>query len=119
VVVTLLVAHGSRNPRAAEEHARLCAEVSSRAGGVEVRPAYLEITEPSIPDAIDAAVADGATVVRLLPHFLGSGNHVLVDLPAIADTARQRHPQVRIDLLEHLGADPRLAQLLAEKAADG
>ena len=114
--VVLLVAHGSRNPRAAEAHERLCAEVRA-AAPVPVRPAYLEISQPSIPDAIAAAVADGATVVRLLPHFLSPGNHVLVDLPEIAAAARAQHPGTTIELAEHLGADPALVALLAARVA--
>lgn len=119
--VVLLVAHGSRNPRAAEEHEQLCLSVTDAVADapdpVPVRPAYLEITSPSIPEAIDQAVADGATEVRLLPHFLSSGNHVLVDLPAAVAAARERHPGVRIELRQHLGADPALVDLLAEKIA--
>lgn len=83
---------------------------------VPVRPAYLEISSPSIPDAIERAVADGARTITLLPHFLSSGNHVLVDLPAITSAARQQHPGVRIELAEHLGADPGLVELLAARA---
>jgi sirohydrochlorin cobaltochelatase len=118
--VTLLVAHGSRNPAAGEAHLALCGAVataSSAAAGraVDVVPAYLEIAEPSIPDAIDAAVAGGATTVRVLPHFLGPGNHVQVDIPQIVDAARERHPEVTIELAEHLGADPALVDLLAAR----
>ena len=82
-----------------------------------VVPAYLEIAEPSIPDAIDRVVADGAGTVRLLPHFLGPGNHVQRDLPAIVAEARERHPEVAIELAPHLGADPRLVDLLADLVA--
>lgn len=118
--VTLLVAHGSRNPAAGEAHLQLCSAVaaasSSTAGReVDVVPAYLEIAEPSIPDAIDAAVAAGATTVRVLPHFLGPGNHVLVDIPEIVTAARERHPGVTVELVEHLGADPALVDLLAAR----
>src|SRR5690606_24193749 len=72
--VVILVAHGSRNPRAAEEHEQLCDLVERRlaANGTPapVRAAYLEIASPSIPEAIAAAVASGAATVQLLPHFL-------------------------------------------------
>jgi sirohydrochlorin ferrochelatase len=132
--VVLLVAHGSRNPDAAAAHEQLCDEVQAqvdaartRAGdgaaaraaarAAIVRPAYLEITAPSIPDAIDAAVAGGATEVRLLPHFLSPGNHVQVDLPALVAAARTRHPDTPIELAEHLGADPGLVALLATRVA--
>jgi sirohydrochlorin ferrochelatase len=127
VVVVLIVAHGSRNPRAAEEHERFCSLVAEAignepaeqafgthptaptvddgpresaanigVGGPDVRPAFLELTEPSVATAIERAVRDGATTVKVLPHFLNSGNHVLVDLPAIVDAARSRHPGVEI-----------------------
>jgi sirohydrochlorin ferrochelatase len=118
--VTLLVAHGSRNPASAAAHEQLCravADASTAGAGhpVEVRPAYLELSEPSIPDAIDAAVADGAGSIRVLPHFLGPGNHVLVDIPGIVEAARARHPGVTIELAEHLGSDPALVDLLAAR----
>ncbi len=80
-----------------------------------MRPAYLELTAPSIPDAIDRAVAGGATTVRVLPHFLGPGNHVSVDIPGIVADATERRPDVRIELAEHLGADPALVDLLAAR----
>jgi len=118
--IVVLVAHGSRSPLAGEEHRALCAAVqqeASRDAGeqVEVRPAFLELAEPSIPAAIDAAVADGAVRVRLLPHFLNSGNHVLRDLPAAVAEANERHPDVQIELAERLGADPGLVELLTRR----
>ena len=121
--VVLLVAHGSRNPAAGVEHERLCVAVQALldaehgdAPRPQVRAAYLEITEPDIPSAIDAAAADGATTIRLLPHFLSPGNHVAVDLPRIAEESTARHPGIRIELMEHLGADPALVALLARRA---
>ena len=90
--------------------------VAERGGpATPVIPAYLELAEPSIPDAIDAAVADGARTIRLVPHFLGPGNHVAVDIPGIVDAARERHPGVDLQLAEFLGADPGLVELLASR----
>ena len=118
--ITLLVAHGSRNPRAIEAHESLCVAVAARAavagaGSFAVRAAYLEINEPSIGAAIDSAIEDGATSVRIVPHFLAPGNHVAVDIPAIVEQARRRHPAVSIELTEHSGADPALVDLLAAR----
>lgn len=110
--VWILIAHGSRRPESAVDHTALCAAVSG-AAGVDVRPAYLELAGPSIPDAVAAAVADGATAVRLLPYFLHPGNHVLADLPRLAAECRTAHPTVEVDLRTHVGADPRLVELLA------
>lgn len=112
----LLIAHGSRNPAAAVDHERLCEQVA-RSAGVAVRPAYLELSEPSVPDAVAAVVAEGATRVRLVPLFLHTGNHVQRDLPALAEAARAAHPGVEIALDEHVGADPGLVTLVAARLA--
>lgn len=108
---TILVAHGSRNPNAQEAHEALVERVG-KAGGLATSAAYLEMAEPSIPDAIEQAVAGGATEVVLVPCFLHPGNHVLVDLPAIVEEARGRHRDVRLSLAEHLGASEALVPLV-------
>jgi sirohydrochlorin cobaltochelatase len=110
----LLIAHGSRNPAAQTDHERLCERVGA-ATGTTVRPAYLELAEPGIATAIDAAVADGADRVRLVPVFLHSGNHVARDIPEAVSAAREAHPGVDIQLDEHVGADPALVDLIAAR----
>ncbi len=126
--IVLLVAHGSRNPLAAVEHAQLCDKVQVQANAsqgtlpaglgaepIQVRPAYLELAEPSIADAIATAVSQGALRIRLLPHFLNSGNHVTRDLPEAVAEAEIKHPGVSIELVEHLGADAGLVSLLTTR----
>jgi hypothetical protein len=131
--MVLLVAHGSRNPLAAVEHAQLCEKVQAQSNEaqsneaqsapqaglepqpIQVRPAYLELAEPSIADAIDTAVAQGALQIRLLPHFLNSGNHVMRDLPEAVAEAEKKHPGISIELAEHLGADAGLVSLLTTR----
>lgn len=115
--VVVLIAHGSRHPAAATEHDALCRLVAERSG-LDVRPAYLELSEPSIPEAIDAAVAGGARRVRLMPYFLHPGHHVRRDLPEIAAAARARHPGVAVVLEPHVGDDPGLVDLLVRRLSD-
>ena len=113
----ILIAHGSRRPESSVDHGALCDAVSE-ASGTPVLPAYLEIAEPSIPDAVQAAVGAGATKVVLLPYFLHPGNHVREDLPRIADECRGAHPGTTVELRTHVGADPRLVALLASLVSD-
>lgn len=115
--VVLLVAHGSRLRSANEAHQQLCSAVSSRAG-TEVRPAFLELAEPSIPEAIDRAVADGAVTVRVLPHFLHSGRHLVEDIPRLVDEAAARHAGRAVVVLEgHTGAHDSMIELLSDLAS--
>jgi sirohydrochlorin ferrochelatase len=111
--VVVLVAHGSRATGANDAHVDLARSVSDRSG-LDVRPAFLELAEPSIPEAIDGAVADGATRVLVQPHFLAPGNHTTRDIPRAVAEARERHPATRIDIGTHLGSDPGLAALVTD-----
>ena len=90
--------------------------VSERTG-CDVRPAFLELAEPSIGLAIDTAIASGHTTVLVSPHFLLPGNHTLRDIPALVDDARDRHPGASIELTDHLGADPALVDLVVERVS--
>lgn len=113
----LVVAHGSRNPDLTAAHDTICAAIAEQVGSdATVAPAYLEITEPSIPDAIDHAVSQGTDRIVLVPYFLHVGNHTLRDLPAILAEARQRHPAVVLRLADHLGIDQRLVDLAIDRA---
>lgn len=113
----VLIAHGSRNQGANDDHVALCEAIERRRADVgrggKVLPAFLEIAEPSIPDAIDLAARDSSEV-RILPLFINQGNHVSHDIPEIVEEARQRHPAIDIRLLPHVGADPRFADLVVD-----
>jgi sirohydrochlorin ferrochelatase len=79
----LAVAHGSRNPAAAEVVRKLARQVGRLAPMLDVRVAFLGHAEPSLPAQLDAA-GSGAVVVPLL---LSSGYHLTTDIAAAARSA--------------------------------
>ena len=111
----IVVAHGSRAEGTPEAHAQLCAEIERRLD-VPVTGAFLEITLPDIPSAIDAAVADGAGEIVLLPYFLLAGNHTTRDIPEIMERARAAHPGIRVTMTAPVGPDPRLVDICVDRA---
>lgn len=121
--ITILVAHGSRNPRTAAQHVALCNAVSTATGDAAVLPAFLEISEPSIGEAIDEAIeqaggqasGQAATRITVIPLFIHVGNHIERDITAIVDEARTRHPDVEVILTEHIGAAPGFVELIADQ----
>ena len=110
-VVVVVAAHGSRAPAANVAHQGV---VDALAAVVDlpVAPAYLELAEPSIPTAIDRAIASGATTVLVLPYFLHPGRHLTDDLPQIVQEASERHPAVAVELLGSFGSEPGLLEIL-------
>ena len=59
--------------------------------------AYNEFCAPSVDDAIDRLVADGAATITLATTmFTPGGSHAEVDIPNLVRAAAARHPEVRI-----------------------
>ncbi len=94
--VTVLVAHGSRNPRTAADHVALCNAVAEAAGDSPATGHDAHRASPSV-----------------LPLFIHLGNHVERDIPAVIDAARNRHPDVAIHLRPHIGAGADFVRLVA------
>lgn len=117
----VVAAHGSRAEAANRAHRdvvdaladALSADPFNATVGGAVTPAFLELAEPTIPDAIDAAAATGVGTVLVVPYFLHPGRHLSDDLPAIIDAATARHPGIEIRLLGSFGAEPGVLDILA------
>ncbi|WP_051367494.1 sirohydrochlorin chelatase [Hamadaea tsunoensis] len=74
----LLVAHGSRDPRAAATTRALARVVAAARPGLDVRVSFLELAEPG-PATVLRALGEPAVVVPLL---LTKAYHGRIDLPA-------------------------------------
>lgn len=100
----VVMAHGSRAAVANDEVRALAAWLEADGAAARVVAAFLELAEPSLPDAITALAAEGARSVRVLPFFLNSGRHVGRDVPALVEAARAAHPALVVEVLPHVGA---------------
>ncbi len=114
----VVLGHGSRDPRAAAEFGALLELVRVAAGDQPVRGGFLELAEPSIDDAVDALVADGATDVVAVPYVLFGAGHLKDDGPAVLDRARRRHPTVRFRLARDLGVHPAVLDAAEDRARE-
>jgi sirohydrochlorin cobaltochelatase len=112
----VLFAHGSRDPHWHEPIAAVAQAIAERSPHTVVRCAYLELSTPSLPQAVETLVAQGTDAVRVFPLFLGMGKHAREDLPQLMHSLRQTHPQVRFELLQAAGQWPALTALLADLA---
>lgn len=88
----VLAAHGSRDPRAAVDTAKLVAAVAAARPDRRVRAAYLDFTAPALGAALDGR--NGPTTV--VPLLLTPAYHARVDVPAVVAAAGDRGLSVRI-----------------------
>ena len=118
----LVMVHGSPRPQANGPMFAVVEDFKARpdahAQFPVVHVGFMECNEPSIPDAIDACVAEGATRVVAVPYFLHMGTHVCDDLPTLLRQAQARHPDTEFLMGDYLGLSPRLTDLLALRAEE-
>lgn len=118
----IAVAHGSRDPRSAATIHGLLDVVRAMRPELDVRAAFLDLSEPLLGDVLDAVRDDGHREAVVLPLLLGRAFHARVDVPAAVTDAQRRHPDLRVRVGEVLGPDPRLDEAawrrLLEAGAD-
>lgn len=114
----LVMVHGSPRPIANNDMFAVVDVIRERGVYPIVEVGFMEINEPSIPEAIERCVAQGAERVLAVPYFLHTGNHVTDDLPTLLEAAQARYPQVEFLMGDYLGHDPLLAEVVAERAAE-
>ena len=115
----VLFAHGSRDPGWAAPFERLAVRVRERRPDARVAVAYLELTPPTLEDAVAMLAADGAREIAVVPVFLAPGGHVRRDLPSMVEALRARHPAARFRVLPTIGeADAITAAIAAWIAAE-
>lgn len=108
----IIVDHGSRR---SESNHMLLSVVDNFRQFAEysiVEPAHMELAEPSIDQAFDRCVAQGAEVVIIHPYFLLPGRHWQQDIPRLADEAARRHTGVRYLVTAPLGAHSLMSHII-------
>ncbi|MDF2439761.1 MAG: sirohydrochlorin ferrochelatase [Abditibacteriota bacterium] len=109
--------HGSPRPESNRDMFAVVEEVRARGLFADVKVGFMELNEPTIPEAIDACVASGTTRVIAVPYFLHAGTHVADDLPSLLEEAAQRYPHVEFLMGDYLGHDPLIADVIRDRAA--
>ncbi|MDZ4064924.1 MAG: CbiX/SirB N-terminal domain-containing protein, partial [Coriobacteriia bacterium] len=96
----IVLGHGSRSPEATEQFLRVVEMLKPRLPGSIVVPAFMELAEPSLSDAVKRAAASGATEVTVLPCFLFMGNHIKRDIPEKVAEVAEPYPGLRFEVRE-------------------
>jgi sirohydrochlorin cobaltochelatase len=113
----VLFAHGARDARWAASLHALAAAVRAHAGAASVRVAFLELQSPTLPEALEAAAAEGARRIHVVPVFWAGAGHIENDLPPILAAFGQRYPDVAVRALPVLSELPGMLEFIARTVA--
>ena len=94
----IIAAHGSRKNESNQEVLNLANAIyeSIKLEFQFVEPAFLQFCEPLMAEK-------GATHITIFPFFIGSGSHLMVDIPESIKKAKKKYPGVDFRLTRHLG----------------
>ncbi|WP_051066083.1 sirohydrochlorin chelatase [Micromonospora lupini] len=109
----VLVAHGSRDPRAAEATRALARAVSAVRPGLSVWASWLDHTEPGPTDVLRMLAEAGHPRAVVVPLLLTAAYHRRVDIPAAVAAATEAGPPLAVRVTDVLGpADGTVAPAL-------
>lgn len=110
----LIVAHGSRLKSSNEEIVELVKKVNEVSNSnLIVKYAFLELEEPSISSSIEFCLNEmNIDEIDIFPYFLAAGKHVKFDIPNEINLLKKKHPFLKINLLQHLGKNEGLINLI-------
>ena len=105
----LIAAHGTRSPQGTDTISAFVDAVARSRSDVPVSLCFLDVSEPSLRDALEATDARPLIVMPLL---LSAGYHVSSDIPHVVAG--------RSDVLvaRHLGPDPAIITAVADRLAE-
>ena len=135
-VGVLLVGHGSRLPYGKDVVSQI-ADMYREKEGKLVEVGFMNMSKPSIPEAINILAQKGAEKIIITPVFLAHGVHTTEDIPRIlglkdANESKahghshdhDHEEEVEIDFkgeiiyTEPLGADRRIAEIINDRVND-
>jgi sirohydrochlorin cobaltochelatase len=113
----ILFAHGSRDPLWRLPIDAVAQRMTAQWPQMRVAVAFLELTQPDLPDTVEALMKQGMSRIRIVPMFLGVGRHAREDLPQLVHDLEQAYPQMAFELLPAIGEHPAMTALMADIAA--
>lgn len=108
----LIVGHGSRDPRGAEEFHELVGLVRRRDPDLPVEGGFIELSRPPISECVDRLAQGGARDVAAVPLMLLAAGHAKDDIPATLVREKMSHPEMSFGYGRALGIRPELLELM-------
>jgi sirohydrochlorin cobaltochelatase len=111
----LIVGHGSRDPRGAQEFHELVALMRERNAGLPIEGGFIELSRPPISECVERLVGSGSHEISAVPLMLLAAGHAKDDIPATLVREKIEHPEVNFHYGRALGIRPELLELMDEK----
>ena len=114
----LAIGHGTRNDRGRQTFIDFVETYQKLDNSRPVIPCFLELTEPTIQQGVEACVERGYTDITALPILLFAARHNKFDVTNELDRARSPYPQINFSYGRHFGITPKIIELWRDRLAE-
>ncbi|MGL6337837.1 MAG: sirohydrochlorin chelatase, partial [Waterburya sp.] len=114
----LAIGHGTRNDRGRQTFIDFVETYQKLDTSRPVIPCFLELTQPSIQEGVEACVKQGYTEITALPILLFAARHNKFDVTNELDRSRSLYPQLKFHYGRHFGITPNIIDLWRDRLAE-
>lgn len=111
----LAIGHGTRNERGRQTFLDFVATYQQLDNSRPVIPCFLELTQPTIQQGIEACIEKGHSNITALPILLFAARHNKFDVTNELDRARSPYPQLNLNYGRHFGITPKIIELWRDR----
>lgn len=110
----IIFTHGSRRDAGNIALIQFTNQLRQRLDSALVEPAFMELSHPTIPDAIRKLVQQGCNHIFGYALFLVPGTHLQEDIPAIFTETLKESPGITWEISPAMLSEPRLINFVAD-----
>lgn len=114
----LILAHGSREKSTENTLKEVISMLKAQMDDCIIEYAFLQFSEVDLKKGLDKLVDKGVKDIKIVPYFLFEGVHIREDIPKEIEEYLENKSDIKISLGKTLGADRRLAAILADRVKE-
>ncbi|WP_332691201.1 sirohydrochlorin chelatase [Halalkalibacter lacteus] len=112
----LYIGHGSRVRAGKEELLSFIEKAKGELPQVTIQECcFLELTEPTIEEGVQACVDQGATSIAVIPVLLLTAMHAKVDIPEEINEMKRKYPDVTFSYGRPIGIDSTVIKIVKDR----
>lgn len=109
------VGHGSRLQEGNEQFIHFIQSVMKERNERIQKIAFLELTTPTIQDAVTEAVIEGATEIMIVPVLLFAAAHYKRDIPFEIEQIQKKYPHITFSVAPPFSTHPHMVELVVKR----
>ncbi|PEQ55518.1 cobalamin biosynthesis protein CbiX [Bacillus thuringiensis] len=109
------VGHGSRLQKGNEQFIHFIQSVIKERNEQIQKIAFLELTTPTISDAVTEAILEGATAIMIVPVLLFAAAHYKRDIPFEIEKIQKQYPYITFSVVQPFSTHPHMVELVVKR----